>query len=83
VRVLDPTATGWFDLEALPIMQEALRKRLASAKIGFDMGVPFNHLNRFFDLGFPPLPWGDTGYLPSKYQPLSKSSSSSFSSSSS
>jgi phage portal protein BeeE len=70
VKAIDPSATGWFDIEALPIMQEALRKRLLSAKIGFDMGVPINHLNRLFDLGFPNLPWGDTGYLPTKYQPL-------------
>ncbi|HWX19389.1 MAG TPA: hypothetical protein VN578_05715 [Candidatus Binatia bacterium] len=34
------SAVGWFDLEALPIMQEALRKRLTSAKVGFDMGKP-------------------------------------------
>jgi phage portal protein BeeE len=67
VKALDPHATGWFDTDSLPIMQEALRKRLASAKIGFDMGIPFNELNRIFDLGFKPLPWGDTGYLPSKY----------------
>jgi hypothetical protein len=49
------------------------------------MGIPFNELNRVLDLGFKPLPWGSVGYLPSKYQPLrpSESSSSSFSSSSS
>ena len=70
VKTLDPTATGWFDIEALPIMQEALRKRLAAAKVGFDMGIPFNHLNRFFDLGFPPFPWGNTGFLPGKYNPI-------------
>jgi phage portal protein BeeE len=70
VKAIDPRATGWFDIEALPIMQEALRKRLLSAKVGFDMGVPLNHLNRLFDLGFPSLPWGNVGYLPSKYQLL-------------
>ena len=63
--------TGWFDIDSLPIMQQARRDRLAAAKTGFDMGVPFNELNRIFDLGFKPLPWGDIGYLPSKYQPLS------------
>jgi len=55
VKSLDAKATGWFDIEALPIMQEALRTRLASAKIGFDMGIPFNELNQVFDLGFKPL----------------------------
>ena len=51
-------------------MQQARRNRLAAAKTGFDMGIPFNELNRVLDLGFKPLPWGDTGYLPAKYQPL-------------
>ena len=27
--------------------------------------MPFNELNRAFDLGFKPLPWGDKGYIPS------------------
>jgi hypothetical protein len=43
---------------------------ISAAKTGFEMGVPFNELNRVLDLGFKPLPWGDTGYLPSKYRPL-------------
>lgn len=70
IRAIDPTAVGWFDLDALPIMQQARRDRLAAAKTGFDMGIPFNDLNRIFDLGFHPLPWGNTGYLPSNYQPV-------------
>ena len=61
---------GWFDLDALPIMQQARRERLAAAKTGFDMGIPFNELNRVLDLGFKPLPWGNTGYLPAKYNAL-------------
>jgi len=58
---------------ALPIMQEARRDRLAAAKTGFDMGIPFNELNRVLDLGFKPLPWGNTGYLPAKYTALNAS----------
>jgi HK97 family phage portal protein len=68
VRAIAPNAVGWFDTDSLPIMQEARRSRLAAVKTGFDMGVPFNELNRVFDLGFRPLPWGDTGYLPTKLQ---------------
>ena len=70
VKAIDPAATGWFDLDSLPIMQQARRTRLAAAKIGFDMGIPLNELNTVLDLGFRPLPWGNTGYLPTKYQPL-------------
>ena len=76
VKTIDPTATGWFDLDSLPIMQQARRSRLVAAKTGFDMGIPFNELNRVLDLGFRPLPWGDTGYLPTKYQPLGQTTGS-------
>jgi HK97 family phage portal protein len=68
VRSIDPQASGWFDLDSLPIMQQARRNRLSAAKLGFDMGVPFNELNRVLDLGFNPLPWGDHGYLPGGLQ---------------
>ena len=77
VKALDRSATGWFDLDSLPIMQQARRTRLAAAKLGFDMGIPLNELNTVLDLGFKPLPWGNTGYLPTKYQRLGESSSSS------
>jgi HK97 family phage portal protein len=77
VHAIDPRATGWFDVEALPIMQEALRKRLQSAKVAFDMGTPYNELTKIFDLGFKPQPWGNEAFLPTKYQRLQKSSSSS------
>src|SRR5439155_15081027 len=63
VKTLDPSAAGWFDLDTLPIMQEARQSRLASAQTGFSMGVPFNELNRVLDLGFKPLPWGEKGWV--------------------
>jgi len=75
VHAMDSTAIGWFDLDALPILQQARRARLAAAKAGFDMGIPFNELNRVLDLGFKPLPWGNTGYVPATYQPIQSSSS--------
>ncbi len=67
---------GWFDLDSLPIMQEARRSRLASAKLGFELGVPLNELNRVLDLGFKPLPWGDAGYVPANLQKLGENKSS-------
>ena len=69
VKAIDPGAVGWFDVDSLPIMQEARRHRLAAAKTGFDMGIPLNELNRVFDLGFKSFPWGDTGYLKSNLTP--------------
>ena len=70
VKSIDPRAVGWFDLESLPIMQDARRTRLSIAKTGFDMGVPFNELNRVLDLGFIALPHGNTCYLPTNVQPV-------------
>ena len=70
VRAMDPRATGWFDLDSLPILQEARKQRLAAARAGFEMGVPFNELNRVFDLGFKPLPWGDAGYISNNVKPV-------------
>jgi HK97 family phage portal protein len=76
VKAIDPRASGWFDLDSLPIMQEARRARLAAAKTGFDMGVPFNELNRVLDLGFKPLPWGNSGHLAANLQTTGTMSSS-------
>jgi phage portal protein BeeE len=70
IRAIDPRASGWFDIESLPLMQKVRRERLAAARAGFEMGVPFNELNRVLDLGFKPLPWGDRGYLPSSNQEI-------------
>ncbi len=70
INALQPGAVGWFDLDSLPIAQQAQRNRLATAKLGFDMGIPFNELNRVMDLGFKRLPWGDNGYLPASLQNL-------------
>jgi phage portal protein BeeE len=71
VRAIDLEAEGWFDLDSLPIMQAAQRARLAAARAAFDMGVPFNELNRVLDLGFKPLAWGDEGWVASGMQKAS------------
>src|ERR1051325_2200105 len=42
VRAIEPHATGWFDVDSLPIMQTARRQRLVAARPGFEMGLPFN-----------------------------------------
>jgi HK97 family phage portal protein len=68
VKLLDSRASGWFDLDSLPIMQQARRDRLTAARTGFDLGIPFNELNRVLDLGFKRLPWGDRGYVPKTMQ---------------
>jgi len=69
VKSIDPAADGWFDVEDHPVLTQARSARLSAARAGFDMGIPFNDLNRAFDLGFGPLPWGDQGYVPSSMKP--------------
>src|ERR1043166_8997028 len=71
---ITPPVLGWFDLDSLPIMQQARRARLAAARVAFELGIPLNELNRLLDLGVKPLPWGDIGYVPSTLQPVSDSS---------
>ena len=71
VKSFRPDAEGWFDLDSLPIMQQAQRARLAAARSAFDMGVPFNELNRVLDLGFKPLGWGDEGWVAAGMQKAS------------
>jgi phage portal protein BeeE len=68
VKSFGPDLYGWFDIEGLPILQDARRQRLDAAVKAFGMGVPFNELNHVFDLGFKALPWGDKGHLPATLQ---------------
>ena len=63
VKTFGDDLVGWFDIDGLPIMQEARRDRVDSATKLWSMGVPFNEINEVYDLGFTRLPWGDTGYL--------------------
>jgi len=64
VKLLDRRASGWFDGDDHPVLATARRERLQAARVGFDMGLPFNELNRVLGLGFKPLAWGDKGYVP-------------------
>jgi phage portal protein BeeE len=68
VRSFGPDLIGYFDLDCLPLLQQARRERLQAASQAFAMGVPFNEINAVYDLGFRSLPWGDTGHLPAKLQ---------------
>jgi HK97 family phage portal protein len=45
VKAIDPNATGWFDIDSLPIMQDARRQRLTACLAAFQMGIPFNETN--------------------------------------
>jgi len=64
IRRFGQSLYGFFDLDSLPIMQTARRNRVDTAQKLFQLGVPFNDINRALDLGFPDYSWGNTGYLP-------------------
>lgn len=72
VKMIDPSASGWFDVDDHPVLQQARRTRLAAARSGWDMGIPLNELNKSFDLGFRNFPWGDTGYVAGGAKPVGK-----------
>ena len=59
---------GWFDIDSLPVMQDARRARLDSAVKAFGIGAAFNDVNRVYDLGFPDYEWGNKSFLPFSLQ---------------
>ena len=69
IESFEPGLVGWFDIEGLSIMQGARRARVDTAVKVFGMGVPFNTLNKTYDLGFPEIDGGDQGWLPFSLQP--------------
>ena len=69
IKQLDPGLYGWFDIDALPIMQEARRSRYTGAGLAFNMGVPIDECGEIFDLGLPDdLPHAGKSYLPFSLQ---------------
>jgi HK97 family phage portal protein len=68
VKTFDDGLVGWFDINSLPIMQQARRDRLDSAVKAFGIGAAFNDVNRVYDLGFPDYPWGNKSFLPFSLQ---------------
>jgi len=68
VKSFGPDLVGWFDLDSIPIMQQARRERVDTAVKLFALGYPANVINKSLDLGLPHLPWGDKGYLPARLQ---------------
>ena len=69
IKQQDRGLWGWFDIEALPIMQAARRERYAGAVQAFGMGVPIDECGEIFDLGLPDdLPHAGKSYLPFSLQ---------------
>ena len=63
VKSFGPDLVGWFDIDSLPIMQQARRSRVDAGLKLFSLGYPANAINKALDLGLPHLPWGDRGYI--------------------
>lgn len=69
IRAYDENLYGWFDFDSTPIMQTRRLQMIDAAETLWRMGVPFNDINRVFDLGFPRYPWHDIGFLPESVFP--------------
>jgi hypothetical protein len=62
---------GFFDVDALPVMQKARMARYAAAQDAFEMGVPLGICNQVFALGLPGnLPHGHRSYLPTRLREI-------------
>jgi HK97 family phage portal protein len=69
VKTFGEDLYGWFDADALPIMQAARRARYAGAVQAFSIGVPIEVCSQVFDLGLPDdLPHKGKSYLPFSLQ---------------
>jgi SPP1 gp7 family putative phage head morphogenesis protein len=53
-----------FDTSNIKALQVDRESNLTNAKILFDMGVPFNEIDKSESLGIGDIPGGDVGYLP-------------------
>jgi hypothetical protein len=60
---------AWFDSSGIYAVQLAALSVTDQAHKWWTMGTPLNHLYQAFDVPFPDVDWGDTGYLPIGLQP--------------
>lgn len=69
IKQMDAGLWGWFDIEALPVMQAARRERYTNAAAAFSIGVPIDDCSEIFDLGLPEnLPHAGKSFLPFSLQ---------------
>lgn len=68
VKTFGDGLCGWFDIDSLPVMQEARRARLDAGVKAFAIGASFNDVNTVYDLGFPDYAWGKKSFLPFNLQ---------------
>jgi len=67
-----------YDTSQVQAIQSLLKDRIENAKKLFDMGVPFNSINRRLDLGFDEIVGGEVGYIGSSLQPATQDPNSPF-----
>jgi len=60
-----------YDLSNVPAMQEDMSEKLQNAERLFRLGVPFNTVNQYLELGLDDIEGGDVGYIPSGLIPAS------------
>jgi HK97 family phage portal protein len=60
---------GHFDLSVIDVLNKEMLEKVESAKILFEMGVPFDKINDRLGLGFEDIPGGDAPYAGRLAQP--------------
>lgn len=58
-----------YDVSDVPAFRESFLQKVKAAEILYKMLWPINAINTRLGLGFDPVPWGDTAYLPSSMVP--------------
>ncbi len=59
-----------YDLSNVDALRADMAELVGIAKSLFDMGVPFNEINKKLELGFDEFSWGNEGYIPANYLPV-------------
>lgn len=67
-----------YDTSQVQAVQTLLKDRIENAKKLFDMGVPFNVINRRLDLGFDEIVGGEVGFVGANLQPATSDANSTF-----
>jgi len=59
-----------YDISDVPAMRESFQQKANTAATLWKMGWPINAINQRLSLGFDPVPWGDTAWMPASMVPV-------------
>lgn len=59
-----------YDISDVPAMRESFQQKVKTAETLWKMGWPINAVNTRLGLGFDPVPWGETAWMPANLVPV-------------